>query len=353
MSLITQCPACSTMFRVVPDQLRISEGWVRCGHCDEVFDANAHLQTLAESAPRVPAETSAGYDWSAVLAPPAAAAPAPAPIVAHNHGVADRQDDFDPLQPHEPFLDEPLLVDGPRVLGHPPETDAFLEQSPHGVPAEALSKPLGAEDAETEAEGAWVQAMETALAQSDAQAEPLAQVTPEQATLSFMPQSSNLKASRRWPGKKTMAVLCLLLALLLVAQGMVLERDRIAVQVPVLRPLLLAGCELLSCAIHAPQQIDAMAIESSAFTSLKPGVYMLSVSLKNAAPIALAAPALELTLTDMQDQTLVRRVLLAKDFSGKPEIAAGSELSANVPISVQQGVDKQRVAGYKLLAFYP
>ncbi|WP_299763436.1 zinc-ribbon domain-containing protein, partial [Ramlibacter sp.] len=29
MSLITSCPACGTMFRVVPDQLKISEGWVR------------------------------------------------------------------------------------------------------------------------------------------------------------------------------------------------------------------------------------------------------------------------------------------------------------------------------------
>src|SRR5690606_5597537 len=43
MSMITSCPACGTMFRVVPDQLRISEGWVRCGHCTEVFDASANL----------------------------------------------------------------------------------------------------------------------------------------------------------------------------------------------------------------------------------------------------------------------------------------------------------------------
>ena len=40
MSLITRCPACGTMFKVVPDQLKISEGWVRCGHCAEVFDAS-------------------------------------------------------------------------------------------------------------------------------------------------------------------------------------------------------------------------------------------------------------------------------------------------------------------------
>jgi predicted Zn finger-like uncharacterized protein len=46
MSLITRCPACGTMFRVVPDQLRISEGWVRCGQCAEVFDAARNLQVL-------------------------------------------------------------------------------------------------------------------------------------------------------------------------------------------------------------------------------------------------------------------------------------------------------------------
>jgi len=57
MSLITQCPACTTMFRVVPDQLRISEGWVRCGHCDEVFDANAHLKQLDESVIGAPPTT--------------------------------------------------------------------------------------------------------------------------------------------------------------------------------------------------------------------------------------------------------------------------------------------------------
>lgn len=32
------------MFKVVPDQLRISEGWVRCGKCEEIFDASAHMQ---------------------------------------------------------------------------------------------------------------------------------------------------------------------------------------------------------------------------------------------------------------------------------------------------------------------
>ena len=44
MSLVTRCPACNTLFKVVADQLRISDGWVRCGRCEEVFDASLYLQ---------------------------------------------------------------------------------------------------------------------------------------------------------------------------------------------------------------------------------------------------------------------------------------------------------------------
>ncbi len=45
--LATRCPACKTVFRVVPDQLKVSAGWVRCGRCAEVF--NAH-EALVEAA---------------------------------------------------------------------------------------------------------------------------------------------------------------------------------------------------------------------------------------------------------------------------------------------------------------
>jgi predicted Zn finger-like uncharacterized protein len=41
--LATRCPACKTVFRVVPDQLKVSAGWVRCGRCAEVFNAHEAL----------------------------------------------------------------------------------------------------------------------------------------------------------------------------------------------------------------------------------------------------------------------------------------------------------------------
>jgi predicted Zn finger-like uncharacterized protein len=42
MSLKTRCPACDTVFKIVPDQLKVSSGWVRCGRCAEVFEAASH-----------------------------------------------------------------------------------------------------------------------------------------------------------------------------------------------------------------------------------------------------------------------------------------------------------------------
>lgn len=38
MSLLTRCPRCKTLFRVMPLQLQAREGRVRCGRCMHVFD---------------------------------------------------------------------------------------------------------------------------------------------------------------------------------------------------------------------------------------------------------------------------------------------------------------------------
>ena len=69
MSLATRCTHCGTIFKVVQDQLKVSEGWVRCGRCHEVFNALPSLFDL-DSEPPPPRQT-------APLAMPAPEAPAP------------------------------------------------------------------------------------------------------------------------------------------------------------------------------------------------------------------------------------------------------------------------------------
>lgn len=62
MSQITRCPQCQTRFKVVDDQLRISDGWVRCGKCKAVFDALAHLVPGAAAALPAGAQSSTAED---------------------------------------------------------------------------------------------------------------------------------------------------------------------------------------------------------------------------------------------------------------------------------------------------
>ena len=84
MSLATRCPACGTIFRVVQDQLKVSEGWVRCGQCHEVFHGIEALFDL-DSDPAIAARRAAGRGPVAppptrVFADARASAPIPIPM---------------------------------------------------------------------------------------------------------------------------------------------------------------------------------------------------------------------------------------------------------------------------------
>ncbi|HVL57170.1 MAG TPA: MJ0042-type zinc finger domain-containing protein, partial [Burkholderiaceae bacterium] len=72
MALATTCPQCKTSFKVVPDQLKLRRGLVRCGVCQHVFsgidylryvdDANRAATGASRSAPP---RTAAGADAAA------------------------------------------------------------------------------------------------------------------------------------------------------------------------------------------------------------------------------------------------------------------------------------------------
>lgn len=49
MRLITRCPQCETSFRVIPDQLKLAQGWVRCGRCTRVFEAAGQVFEFNET----------------------------------------------------------------------------------------------------------------------------------------------------------------------------------------------------------------------------------------------------------------------------------------------------------------
>ena len=107
-----------------------------------------------------------------------------------------------------------------------------------------------------------------------------------------------------------MFLVLIMLGALLAAQVAVHDRDRLAAIQPELRPWLARLCQPMKCTVGAPRQIDAIAIDSSSFNKLRGDAYRLNVTVKNQAATQVALPALELTLTDGQDQAIVRRVIL-------------------------------------------
>ena len=160
------------------------------------------------------------------------------------------------------------------------------------------------------------------------------------------------KAFWRRPGvRATLAMLLLGAMLLLALQVAVHERDRIAAMNPGARPWLVQLCAQLQCEIAPRRQISDVIIDSSSFNKARGDSYQLTLAMKSKAGIPLAMPAVELTLTDAQDQPVLRRVLLPNDMGAPPELPALGEWSTAVSVVVTTG--GARVAGYRLLAFYP
>lgn len=322
MSLITRCPACATMFKVVPDQLRISDGWVRCGHCAEVFDAALQLQPLeAVAAATVPAPLPEDT---------AQEPPAPAPVIEPVQALPDEQaawarEAASSFEPTRGFAGE----------GEGAAVDDGIEPSAGAGPVmsapELLLQPAAATPTESTT----------------------AQVSPPQPEPSFV-RDARRKAFWRSRGLRAlMALAALVLLLALGLQWAVQQRDWLAAAEPRLRPWLASLCAPVQCHLAPPRQIEAVVIDSSSFSKLGADAFRLSLTLRNSAAMEVATPALELTLTDMQDQAVLRRVLHPAELGAPPALAAAGEWSASTAMTVDANGGAARIAGYRLIAFYP
>jgi predicted Zn finger-like uncharacterized protein len=317
------------MFKVVPDQLRISDGWVRCGHCAEVFDAPAHLHDPSAPPPAVQEHAPEPFE-------PMHEQPDPGPMEFVEQpytGLAHM--DPDAAQDAAAAEDDIVVIDESLAPSQDPAswTDTRVLPVDQSVNAddppemrELAARTLGVEDDEPEA--------------------PV--VTP-----SFVKQADRRAFWRKPWVRMLLTLIVLLLTGALALQAAYQERDRIAAQWPQTRPALAKMCELLRCEISALRKIESVAIEGSSFTRLRPDAYRLNIVLKNNAPMDVAMPSVELTLTDTQDGAVVRRVLTPADMGASSTLAAGAEWNGNIPIAVSAAGGAARVAGYRVLAFYP
>lgn len=164
----------------------------------------------------------------------------------------------------------------------------------------------------------------------------------------FGPQSRP-RPSRLWWS----AGVFLLLALAL--QAGYRYRGEVAVLLPEAKPLVQRICAQLGCEVPLPRRAELLSIESSDLQadSSHPSVMVLTATLRNRAAFIQAFPALELTLTGTEGQTVARRVLTSKDYApqgarSEPGFAAGSELQIRVYLEAAA----LKPTGYRLYLFY-
>lgn len=353
MSLLTRCPACETCYRVVPDQLRVSEGWVRCGQCMEIFDAVANQLGPADGAD----DASDNADDLARQSdePQHAVSPEPSAAIARSESASTAVQ----AEPHTssalPQTDSGGLVSSndsdqlsrnPTVRVHgdgsvdrgvdPPfDPDRVLHARPSAQLAPEQASQAGSDQPPLRHDPDW----------------PL-HIVPQEVTF-LKPRveaSASVPAGSRW----ALAMLALALLLALPAQWVYLERHQLALTFPIAQPYLAAACRALNCRLEPVRRIEAVVIDNSSLTAMGKTAYRLNLALTNTSQYAVALPHVEVTLTDTLDQALVRRVLSPDDMG-----LAGETLGAGQTWPVKKGIELtgkppiDGISGYRLLAFYP
>jgi len=389
MSFITRCPACSTAFKVVPDQLKISDGWVRCGQCQHIFDATLDLQPwwpgleqaavpqsqwpqqdsapdTSQAATQEPLQQEDGgaaalmvpHDWHEPAAPvpgPRAAQPEPAASATPTTPATPAPPE--PPEPHwarEPEWDLPPPPQsgaaGPQPLVDPGRADPAWSE-----PAPDATDPAWASPATMELEP--VQAQQAQASQQAHLPAQQAQIEPEQPPTVAAP-SFVRRARRRafWQHpllRFVLALLALALALLLGLQAAYQWRAPVLRELPALQPVLEAVCETLDCQQALPSGPNEVVIDSSVLLRRAPGIYVFNVVLRNQSVLQVASPAIELTLTDIHDQVLVRRVLLPHEWPRpSPTLAPGAEWALQFELAFD-GIEGRVMTGYRAILFYP
>ena len=326
--MYTRCPHCDTVFRVTSQQLQASSGRVRCGRCETVFDAFSSLSSMppAREAPATGSSTVPVPEQRAVVS---GDAPAPAvPVTA-----------------------------GTRILGEAPAAVLIVPTAVSGAPAAVSGAPTALSVAPTA-----LSVAPTALSVAPVAAPVAAKATPvldvgrlaqEPLTLpDELFQPGLIPPTRRWLWLAVnLALLCAL-----AGQAAWFFATPLAMQAPVLAPVLNAYCSWLGCGFGLPRLPEQLFIEASDLQLLdvtRPGQVLLTATIRNRAAFAQEFPMLELTLTGVDNQTAARRVFPPGEYlDPKADPARGIGAQEDVSIRLYLDTAELRATGYRLYLFF-
>jgi predicted Zn finger-like uncharacterized protein len=334
MSSTTQCPACGTLFKVELQQLKTTKGWVRCGQCQEVFDAQSHMpEVRAVQKPTHGLNISFHADQHSTV--PQSTVPQDSRALPEVKKDFSSPDWENTVKPPEPKARE--------------KSDAKQH-----IPSERLRRDFTNSERIYER---WANSGFPGESKPSRISEP-APIAPAPAP-SFVVQ-----AQRKQFWSTPWVRICLSAAGLVLLLGLGLqvlrhERDRIAAASPAALPWLQSLCSISACTVEPYKQIDAVVVEASSFNKLRgEGAsewYRLGVNLKNNGNLNVAMPHIELSLNDAQDRAVLRRVLSPSEFGSAQNVLAPiTEFAGGTTLAVDtKQLAGVRVAGYRLWAFYP
>jgi hypothetical protein len=259
MNWITRCPACGVTYQLMSEPLKVAQGWLRCGQCQEAFDSTGLVLAwpvdAATSEPTRVCESAAARLDIADLLTQEDRSTLQSPVAAFEEALAT----FQPL----PWLPTPTAL-----------APVVLDVSLGGLTAHDTA--------------------------------------PEARSPAVSPA-----ASSAWP----MVFVCGLL-LALAVQWVVAGRHLLSTAEPALAQPLQTFCRLFGCEMRPPPVRHGVVIENSSMTPRDDGIALLW-TVRNVTQQALEMPALELTWLDAQDKVLVRRVLLPTEQVAPSALAAG------------------------------
>ncbi|MDP9045531.1 MAG: zinc-ribbon domain-containing protein [Pseudomonadota bacterium] len=354
MTLATRCTACGTVFRVVQDQLKVSEGWVRCGRCNEVFNALPALFDLERDAPREhptpdprpdePAEPSESLFYDASQAP------------------AEVDLDISPREAESPGALAAERLDAASERAPPGAEEHYKASYSWGSQRSTPADRVDARDRLDFPDARFDSELPDDALVDGVSAEPGDpgeghDTAIELPLLEASEPHFVIHAHRRalWKSPRMLAlqggVVAVLLALL-GGQAVHHFRDPVAARWPASAPLLRSWCSWAGCTLEAPRRIEDVVVESTSLTRAPgPDAFRLSVVLRNRGNLEVMPPSVELSLTDAAGQAIARRVLSPRDFQAR---AATLQPGAEAPWQLfLTSSGASRITGYTVEVFYP
>ncbi len=150
-------------------------------------------------------------------------------------------------------------------------------------------------------------------------------------------------------------IVCAVLVVALIAQLAWWRREAVMVYWPGSQPLFARVCEKLGCQLSPPRDIDGLRIEVPDLRQVDgPHHLELRVPLRNRYGIALAYPAIELTLSDEKNNVVVRRILWPQDYA-PPGTAIGAGLPAHATQTMIVRLESGNAVAtnFRVQIFYP